>query len=99
MNWKLFRPKSIMARRGSVCATMQDIYGQVHHDPKCIVFTEKEEEKIIRVVVSYVDQEPDDAVPVRKNGCMKLRNRQVLIGSARRFWRISSDCAVWHKKF
>ncbi|GAB4360340.1 MAG: NADP-dependent malic enzyme [Oricola sp.] len=52
----------LSARRDPIASTLQRIYERVRRHPKRIVFTEGEEEQMIRAAVSYVNQQLGTAI-------------------------------------
>ena len=54
--------RQLSARRDPIASTLQRIYERVRRHPKSIVFTEGEEEQVMRAAVSYVNQELGTAI-------------------------------------
>ena len=54
--------RQLSARRDPIASTLQRIYERVRRHPKRIVFTEGEEEQVMRAAVSYVNQELGTAI-------------------------------------
>ena len=52
----------LSARRDPIASTLQRIYERVRRHPKSIVFTEGEEEQMMRAAVSYVNQQLGTAI-------------------------------------
>jgi malate dehydrogenase (oxaloacetate-decarboxylating)(NADP+) len=54
--------RQLSARRDPIASTLQRIYERVRRHPKRIVFTEGEEEQMIRAAVSYANQQLGTAI-------------------------------------
>jgi malate dehydrogenase (oxaloacetate-decarboxylating)(NADP+) len=54
--------RQLSARRDPIASMLQRIYERVRRHPKRIVFTEGEEEQVIRAAVSYVNQQLGTAI-------------------------------------
>ncbi|WP_421854886.1 NADP-dependent malic enzyme [Oricola sp.] len=54
--------RQLSARRDPIASTLQRIYERVRRHPRRIVFTEGEEEQVMRAAVSYVNQELGTAI-------------------------------------
>jgi hydroxyethylthiazole kinase-like sugar kinase family protein len=54
--------RQLSARRDPIASTLQRIYERVRRHPQRIVFTEGEEEQVMRAAVSYVNQQLGTAI-------------------------------------
>ena len=55
------------ARRDPLASTLQRVYNKVRRNPKRVVFTEGEEEQVIRAAVSFVNEQLGSAVLVGRD--------------------------------
>jgi malate dehydrogenase (oxaloacetate-decarboxylating)(NADP+) len=65
----------LSARRDPIASTLQRIYDRVRRQPKRIVFTEGEEEQMMRAAVSYVNQRLGTAILVGRDDVIKENAR------------------------
>jgi malate dehydrogenase (oxaloacetate-decarboxylating)(NADP+) len=66
----------LSARRDPIASTLQRIYDRVRRQPKRIVFTEGEEEQMMRAAVSYVNQRLGTAILLGRDDVIKENARQ-----------------------
>jgi len=66
----------LSARRDPIASTLQRIYDRVRRQPKRIVFTEGEEEQMMRAAVSYVNQKLGTAILLGRDDVIKENARQ-----------------------
>ncbi|PSJ62237.1 NADP-dependent malic enzyme [Pseudaminobacter soli (ex Li et al. 2025)] len=65
----------LSARRDPIASTLQRIYDRVRRQPKRIVFTEGEEEQMMRAAVSYVNQKLGTAILLGRDDVIKENAR------------------------
>ncbi|MDH6231229.1 malate dehydrogenase (oxaloacetate-decarboxylating)(NADP+) [Mesorhizobium soli] len=65
----------LSARRDPIASTLQRIYDRVRRQPKRIVFTEGEEEQMMRAAVSYVNQRLGTAILLGRDDVIKENAR------------------------
>ncbi|QKV19564.1 NADP-dependent malic enzyme [Oricola thermophila] len=66
----------LSARRDPIASTLQRIYERVRRHPKRIVFTEGEEEQMIRAAVSYVNQQLGTAILLGREDLIRETARE-----------------------
>ncbi|MDI6025761.1 NADP-dependent malic enzyme [Corticibacterium sp. UT-5YL-CI-8] len=67
--------QELSARRDPIASTLQRIYDRVRRQPKRVVFTEGEEEQVMRAAVSYVNQKLGTAILVGRDEVIKENAR------------------------
>ena len=70
--------QQLSARRDPLASTLQRVYSRVRRNPRRVVFTEGEEEQVIRAAVSFVNEELGTAVLVGRDD--KIRKRAEAAG-------------------
>ena len=68
--------QELSARRDPIASTLQRIYDRVRRQPKRVVFTEGEEEQVMRAALSYVNQKLGTAILVGRDEVIKENARQ-----------------------
>ena len=68
--------QELSARRDPIASTLQRIYDRVRRQPKRVVFTEGEEEQVMRAALSYANQKLGTAILVGRDEVIKENARQ-----------------------
>ncbi|MAU22301.1 MAG: NADP-dependent malic enzyme [Martelella sp.] len=66
----------LSARRDPIASTMQRVYERVRRQPKRIVFTEGEEEQMIRAAISFVNQKLGTAILLGREDLVRKAAQQ-----------------------